>query len=428
MLSVIAGHTSSTYLSYETGHLFLGMNLAFLLNQAARFSVPLFLLLSGFSLEQTGRQVPYLTFLRTRSARVLPPYLGWVLLYALANTGFDLHTWGGQLGNPPWLLRELLTGQGAPHLYFIPILFQCYLLYPLLRRWVNRAPVQSAAWALMVTFLLQGGYLLHDLELLPFSLPAHLWMLFPTWSFYFVAGMCLQRLDRSHLRVQCKKAALPLLLISAVFACLYCALSHRLSILHAIRPALLAATLLAFFCGIGVWEWLRACPGAGRVVSFFSRHAMGIYYNHVLVIYYLRQFPRFHLGMSGMLLLFAATLCLSTGIAVFLSLVWHRVRRITAQATGPIKAPNASPTLSFSGTTATCTAFVRGNKSTDNVAATVKLWTGGTCLKTWSASGEYSVKIQKTATVSKGKTYKLTVDYTVNGVKQPQKSVTRTCS
>ncbi len=127
-----------------------------------------------------------------------------------------------------------------------------------------------------------------------------------------------------------KKAALPLLLISAVFACLYCALSHRLSILHAIRPALLAATLLAFFCGIGVWEWLRACPGAGRVVSFFSRHAMGIYYNHVLVIYYLRQFPRFHLGMSGMLLLFAATLCLSTGIAVLLSLVWHGVRHITA--------------------------------------------------------------------------------------------------
>ena len=330
MLAVISIHVSSTYLSYETGHLFLGMNLAFLLNQAARFSVPLFLLLSGFSLEQTGRQVPYLTFLRTRSARVLPPYLGWVLLCALANTGFDLHTWGGQLGNPPWLLRELLTGQVAPHLYFIPILFQCHLLYPLLRRWVNRAPVQSAAWALMVTFLLQGGYLLHDLELLPFSLPAHLWMLFPTWSFYFVAGMCLQRLDRSHLRVQCKKAALPLLLISAVFACLYCALSHRLSILHAIRPALLAATLLAFFCGIGVWEWLRACPGAGRVVSFFSRHAMGIYYNHVLVIYYLRQFPRFHLGMSGMLLLFAATLCLSTGIAVLLSLVWHGVRHITA--------------------------------------------------------------------------------------------------
>ena len=38
MLAVISIHVSSTYLSYETGHLFLGMNLAFLLNQAARFS------------------------------------------------------------------------------------------------------------------------------------------------------------------------------------------------------------------------------------------------------------------------------------------------------------------------------------------------------------------------------------------------------
>ena len=32
MLAVISIHVSSTYLSYETGHLFLGMNLAFLLN------------------------------------------------------------------------------------------------------------------------------------------------------------------------------------------------------------------------------------------------------------------------------------------------------------------------------------------------------------------------------------------------------------
>ncbi|MFR4757618.1 MAG: acyltransferase family protein [Evtepia gabavorous] len=87
---------------------------------------------------------------------------------------------GRPAGKPSLAAAGTAHRPGAPHLYFIPILFQCYLLYPLLRRWVNRAPVQSAAWALMVTFLLQGGYLLHDLELLPFSLPAHLWMLFPT--------------------------------------------------------------------------------------------------------------------------------------------------------------------------------------------------------------------------------------------------------
>lgn len=109
------------------------------------------------------------------------------------------------------------------------------------------------------------------------------------------------------------------------------------------------------------------------------------------------------------------------------SLVLVMLLGIAAQASGPMKAPIAKPTLAFNGTTATCTAYVRGNSATDTVAATVKLWTGSTCLRTWTARAKTSVKIEETATVSRGKTYKLTVDYTVNGVKQPQKSVTRTC-
>ena len=43
---------------------------------------------------------------------------------------------------------------------------------------------------------------------------------------------------------------------------------------------------------------------------------MGIYYNHVLVIYFLRKFPRFQQGMSGMALLFLSTLALSVLLAV----------------------------------------------------------------------------------------------------------------
>lgn len=42
MLAVISIHVSSTYLSYETGHLFLGMNLAFLLNQPPGSAFPSF--------------------------------------------------------------------------------------------------------------------------------------------------------------------------------------------------------------------------------------------------------------------------------------------------------------------------------------------------------------------------------------------------
>lgn len=47
---------------------------------------------------------------------------------------------------------------------------------------------------------------------------------------------------------------------------------------------------------------------------------MGIYYNYVMVLCFLRQFSRFQQGMSGMLLLLLATACLSLVVAVGLSL------------------------------------------------------------------------------------------------------------
>lgn len=110
-----------------------------------------------------------------------------------------------------------------------------------------------------------------------------------------------------------------------------------------------------------------------------------------------------------------------------LSLVLVMFLGIAAQASGPAKIPVATPKLSFNGTTAICTIYVRADKSTDPISVTAKLWTGSTCLKTWVLSGKGSIREDRDATVSRGKTYKLTVDYTINGVKQPQKSVTKTC-
>lgn len=100
---------------------------------------------------------------------------------------------------------------------------------------------------------------------------------------------------------------------------------------------------------------------------------------------------------------------------------------ITAQASGPIKSPEARPILSFDRTTAICTVYIRGNSSTDTIKATVKLLSGLKCLAEWKSESIGSVKIKESHHVSKGRTYKLTVDYTVNGIKQPQSSVTRTC-
>lgn len=109
-----------------------------------------------------------------------------------------------------------------------------------------------------------------------------------------------------------------------------------------------------------------------------------------------------------------------------LSLILALVLGMTAQA-APAKMPRVGPTLSFSGTTATCAVSVIGDKASDTIAVTAKLWKGSTCLKTWTKSGTGRVSISNTVTVTKGQTYKLTADATVNGVKQAQKSTTKTC-
>lgn len=83
--------------------------------------------------------------------------------------------------------------------------------------------------------------------------------------------------------------------------------------------------------------------------------------------------------------------------------------------------------ISFDGTTATCEARIRANNSSDAISMTVKLWKGAACLKTWTASGNGILYIRKTATVTSGQTYTLTVDATINGVAHPQQSVTKTC-
>lgn len=99
---------------------------------------------------------------------------------------------------------------------------------------------------------------------------------------------------------------------------------------------------------------------------------------------------------------------------------------ITAQA-AEVLSVRTVPKITFDGTTATCTVNVRGDKTTDTISLTAKLYQGSTCVKTWNTSGTGVVLLSKPATVEKGTTYKLTADVTINGVKQATKSTTATC-
>lgn len=113
--------------------------------------------------------------------------------------------------------------------------------------------------------------------------------------------------------------------------------------------------------------------------------------------------------------------------ALSLVLLLAVVFSVSAQAAGPERIIRMTPSISFSGTTATCSVDVRGNTATDRISFVAKLWHGNTCLNTWTASGTGHATLNKTQSVTRGQTYKLTVDATINGEAQPTKSVTKTC-
>lgn len=87
------------------------------------------------------------------------------------------------------------------------------------------------------------------------------------------------------------------------------------------------------------------------------------------------------------------------------------------------------PTLTFNGTTATCAFSIRAESSSDKINATIKLWDGSTCLKTWTDSSTNYLFFSETHSkgIQTGKSYKMTVDYTIAGKSYPQLSVSAVC-
>lgn len=179
----------------QTKDFFSTSFLGVLLNQLSRFSVPVFLFLSGYGLSQKYKNnttFPYREFYISRLYKIALPYIFWsfVFLFFRAD-GFRLPT--GESNNV-WFFTQmetygkfLILGRADYHFYFFSIILQCYLLFPFLLK------LRKKYWIL--AFLLT-----HFL----FTAPAHLYFasagikrpsffsaFFIYWIFFFFSGIGL---------------------------------------------------------------------------------------------------------------------------------------------------------------------------------------------------------------------------------------------
>lgn len=179
ILAVIAIHTTTRILEASNFNL-QGYSLSLFINQASRFAVPLFFMISGFVLELNySYNQSYLGYLQKRLAKIFLPYFFWSFIYYFFV--YTKHTIS--------FFTTLLFGAASYQLYFIPTLIIFYILFPLVHK--NYRFIANK-WILIILGLAQLFFLYQEyyIEPLPYFYPVSIALL----NFYiFILGAVASR-------------------------------------------------------------------------------------------------------------------------------------------------------------------------------------------------------------------------------------------
>ena len=152
MLAVVAIHVSNVPMaSFGEGRSYF---LVYMFNSFINFAVPMFVLISAMmaALSADSRPLHVIEYYKKKFIRLGLPYLLWSLIYILFNIVShrvrmpDILSWKNWIG---WILQ----GRAYEHLYFLAIILQFHLLFPLLIK-LARLVKDKPFWAF---FIAVGG-------------------------------------------------------------------------------------------------------------------------------------------------------------------------------------------------------------------------------------------------------------------------------
>ncbi len=155
------------------------------LDQLARFCMPAFIILSGYGLavKHESQEIKYFPFLKKRIWKLLPLYLLWSFASILIIKSIPAWSFGNQ---PISLVIQLLLGQADYQLYFLPVIFQLYALFPLI--WLLREKpnllLLGAIFIQTVLFLFYASNITNS--------DRFEYVLSLSWLAYFVFGIYLK--------------------------------------------------------------------------------------------------------------------------------------------------------------------------------------------------------------------------------------------
>lgn len=271
----------------------------------AHFAVPLFVFISGFVLMLSSKEKIILkTFYKRRILKIIPPYLIFSTLYLLLSS-LTLSPFSLNIPDFSIILLKLLTATSFSHLWFIALIVQFYLVFPLLRKFSQSSFLTLSnillAIGIQIIWQICAKFVLHNFEFNDFI--QSFFQTFVLGSFisyigYFLLGMYF---SKNNLRIiqqleKIKYLWLMFLIISLTSLISYYHLSllsvqnnfynlpwKSLLIIRFLSPFLYIATFLFLYklCLKNIPIFVK------NTLTLFSKYSFGIYLTHHGILYVL---------------------------------------------------------------------------------------------------------------------------------------------
>lgn len=305
-LSIVLIHATSGFVLQGTS--------GFVLNQFARFGSPVFVMISGFILyhiEMIKPSSSYAHFLKHRFSKIAIPYLAWTLIYMFYRIE-ELYKGTDSLTVSIFINKYIynaLTGFGYVHLYFVIIMLQLYILFPLLRKLVEVSPKLLLFGSFLISMGFQILIYLHQIKVIILPNLKIAWVaLFPGWVFFFCLGMFM-KITYKWWTTHYRNHKFIYAIVWGLFFWVTLVDTRWSQVYSSLKPSSTFYGVSSFFLFYTVFDFLqnRLSDKLDRFLEWVAANSFNVYLVHPLFLNLLAR----HLiwkGISGMFALYFSTI------------------------------------------------------------------------------------------------------------------------
>lgn len=322
IFGVLLIHATAPSISRENIHIPFVYALVFI-NQLSRYSVPLFFFISGYLYAKKKRgELNYRDHISRRFKVVGVPYIFWSAFYLCLDVFIgDIQM--GDLGVTT-ILITFLSGSAYGHLYFIPALFQFYILLPLFLICLEKIKSESAnRIALMSIMLIAVGFYhirIHSTGSSSFLNIMNSDWIMVWWLPFIMAGMLWDRVVKS---LNLKIVAVVFVIVSLILmnyeylSCYYHKPYYYSGLgVKEIATFLRPSALIYAFSSIYLLIFIVQEYGFYKtVIGVLGKYSFGIYLIHPFInkilIFFLKSF-----GMKQTAYLYGSWILIVAGIPI----------------------------------------------------------------------------------------------------------------